>query len=294
MALDFTRHSRVAREACVPCCVGNLGRCCTSELTVANASSVYIHFYNFRLLPAPSGNPTYTMIGNPYLDFSIEPFSARLPRIDLVSSSAPPGFSNYGAYGNNMTDTASAGLYPTSDGIVAYPAYNVTARAVPVTFNINAKTTEFASGTYREKYEVVKVNDTQYYADIYAQCNSDHYLVNCTWWRAVGEKDIERYPFFINRVDQAGVTRMIQMMNGLPGQESSGQVSSCNPLVVSGTSGTVCFPCGLWNPPDLQTYTGLANWQLKYSFNSGATYSTGIHNYSYQLFNYTMDWIITE
>lgn len=294
MALDLNKNARTEAQPCVPCCVGNLERCCTSELTAASTDSIHIHFYNFRLLPAPENNPGYTMIGNPFLDFSIEPFSATLPRIDLVSSSAPPGF-NYGSFGNNMTDLASAGLDPTVNDSFNYPLYNVTARAVPMTVNINAKNPpEVVAGTYREKYEVIKVNNTQYYADIAVQCGSNDYTVNLNWWRAAGENDIPYYPYFIDRIERPGMTRMIQMLNGLPGQESSGKVSKCDPLLVSGTSGTVCFPCGSFVAPTGNTFTGLANWRLRYSNDSGATFSTGIYNYSYQLFNYTMDWIITE
>jgi len=234
------------------------------------------------------------MIGNPYLDFSIEPFSATLRRFDLVSSSAPPGF-NYGVFNNGMTDLASAGFDPTlntPDGY--YPLYNVTARAIPITVNINAKETSFSSGTYREKYEVVKVNNTQHYADITVQCDSDSYIVNFGWWRDTNAADTPYRYFFKTMPDITGLTRMVQMLNGMPGHESLGQVSSCSPLIASGTSKSVCSPCGLYNPPDGQTYTALAYWRMRYSYDSGATYSTGIYNYSYQPFNFTMDWIITE
>lgn len=292
--MSFSLNGNTSSESilCVPCCVKDLERCCTNELSVVNLESVNIHFYNFRLQIGPIENPNYTMIDNPYLDFNIDPFSATLTRSDLILSSE--NFVNYGYYTTGAEDLVSAGLNPDPNPY-SYPVYKVASRLIPVPVDIYAKNVISTNGNLVQKFTVIKTNNSQFYADISLSCINENYRVYVRWFRDVKEDDIPYYPFFVEKPGAEGIKMVVEMLS--PPFYSNSKTVHCDPFVASGNSYSECNPCGFHFAQDGASTNGgyikMAYWNVMTSYDFGATFQPG-QLYAYTPFNWTMDWIITE
>lgn len=283
MALGLTQNANLANQFCVPCCEANAG-CCTSEFQSSDKESITITFNNFRYYTDANG---LTCENNPYLDFYIYPFSAKLKRSDLVNSlykANNPNVKNYGQFENASLDLLDAGFAPSQNPY----GMMVNSRKVKIPIFLNPKVFSYVLNNTTTTVFPYYYYDVSYYAEINLVCFNNYYAIGATIFRELSVYDEPVEPI-------EGLTPVIGMIVGqLNTAYGSGKnmVLSCNPFYGISSVGTSAFPIGFHWAQDSGT-AKFAYYKYLFMDNFG-NQSISYNTYAFTPFNYLMDVHLTS